>query len=88
VAEIVTVPNERKEDTMTTLKVIEVLAQSPDGFDQAAQAAVNTAAETVREIKSVYIKELSALVENGKITSYRVNAKISFAVEKQTSEQS
>lgn len=67
---------------MPMLKVIEVLAESPDGFDQAAQAAVTMASETVRDIKSVYIKEMNALVENGKITSYRVNAKISFVVEK------
>jgi dodecin len=75
-------PNEREEDPMSMLKVIEVLAESPHGFDEAVQAAVTMASETVREIKSVYIKEMSALVENGKITSYRVNAKISFVVEK------
>lgn len=74
--------NERKEDPMSMLKVIEVLAESPDGFDQAAQVAVSMASETVREVKSVYIKEMNGLVENGKITSYRVNAKISFVVEK------
>lgn len=67
---------------MPMLKVIEVLAESPDGFDQAAQAAVRMASETVRDIKSVYIKEMNGQVENGKITSYRVNAKISFVVEK------
>lgn len=79
---IVADPNERKEVAMPMLKVIEVLAESPDGFDQAAQAAVSMASETVRDIKSVYIKEMNAQVENGKITSYRVNAKISFVLDK------
>jgi flavin-binding protein dodecin len=69
---------------MSMLKVIEVLAESPDGFDQAAQTAVAKASETIRNIKSVYIKEMNAQVENGKITSYRVNAKISFQLDDQS----
>lgn len=69
---------------MSMLKVIEVLAESPDGFDAAAAAAVSKAAETVRNIKSVYIKDMNAHVENGKITSYRVNAKISFQLDGQS----
>ena len=69
---------------MSMLKVIEILAESPDGFDEAASAAVTKAAETVRNIKSVYIKDMNAHVENGKITSYRVNAKISFMLDDQS----
>ena len=69
---------------MSMLKVIEVLAESPDGFDQAAAAAVSKAAESVRNIKSVYVKEMSGQVENGKITSYRVNAKITFQLDSQS----
>ena len=66
---------------MSMLKVIEVLAESPEGFDKAAQVAVETAAKTVRNIKSIYIKEMNATVEGGKITSYRVNAKITFVLD-------
>jgi flavin-binding protein dodecin len=69
---------------MSMLKVIEVLAESPDGFDQAAQAAVANAAKSVRNIKSIYIKDMNAQVENGKITSYRVTAKISFLLDDQS----
>jgi len=66
------------------MKVIEVLANSPDGFDKAAEAAVTKAAESVRNIKSVYIKEMKAEVEGGKITSYGVNAKITFELDGQS----
>lgn len=69
---------------MTMMKVIEVLANSPDGFDQAAQVAVTKASESVRNIKSVYIKDMNAKVENGKITSYGVNAKITFEIDGQS----
>lgn len=69
---------------MSMLKVIEVLADSPDSFDAAAAAAVTQAAQTVRNIKSVYIKDMNAEVTDGRITSYRVNAKISFMVDGQS----
>lgn len=63
---------------MSMVKIIEVSAQSDKSFDAAAQAAVTEAAKTVRDIKEIYIKHMNALVENGKITQYRVTAKISF----------
>jgi dodecin len=66
---------------MTTLKVIEVLSQSDRSWEDAAQNAVNDAAKNVRGIKSIYIKEFEATVENNKITQFRINAKISFMVE-------
>lgn len=66
---------------MTTLKVIEVLSQSDTSWEDAAQNAVSDAAKSVRGIKSIYIKELEAVVENNKVTQYRINAKISFMVE-------
>jgi flavin-binding protein dodecin len=66
---------------MTTLKVIEMLLQSDKSWEDAAQTAVSDAAKSVRGIKPIYIKELEALVENNKVTQYRINAKISFMVE-------
>jgi dodecin len=66
---------------MTTLKVIEVLSQSDRSWEDAAQNAVNDAAKNVRGIKSIYIKEFEATVENNKVTQFRINAKISFMVE-------
>jgi len=38
------------------------------------------AAKTIKEIKSVYIQDMSAVVKNGAIVEYRVNAKITFEV--------
>jgi flavin-binding protein dodecin len=65
---------------MTTLKVIEVLAESDKSWEDAASEAVREASETLKNIRSVYIKEFQAAVENNKITKYRVNAKISFEI--------
>jgi dodecin len=69
--------------TMAILKVVEILAQSEKNWEDAAQLAVQEAAKTVRNIKSIYIQEMEATVENDRITHYRVNAKISFEVEGQ-----
>ncbi|MGB4826658.1 MAG: dodecin family protein [Paracoccaceae bacterium] len=63
---------------MSMVKVIEVLAQSDKGFDDAARNAVRIAAKTVRDIKEIYIKDMNGIVENGEIKLYRITAKISF----------
>ena len=64
---------------MAIHKVIEVISQSEKSWEDAAQNAVTEASETVRNIKSIYIKEMR--VENNKIIQYRVIANITFEVE-------
>jgi dodecin len=65
----------------TMLKVIEVLAESNKSWEDAAANAVTHAGRTVKGIKSIYIKDMQAKVENNKIVMYRINANISFALE-------
>ena len=67
---------------MAVVKVLELLAESPNGFDDAVRQAVTEAGKTVRGIRSVYVSEFQATVENEKIQSYRVNVKISFILER------
>jgi flavin-binding protein dodecin len=66
---------------MAIVKVIEVLAQSDKSWDDAARVALQEASKTVRNIQSIYIKEMQATVENDQIVQYRINAKISFVLE-------
>ena len=66
---------------MSMLKVIEVPAESDKSWEDAAQFAVNKANESVRNVRSIYIKNFEATVENGKIKKYRINGKISFMLE-------
>ena len=44
--------------------------------------AVAEANKSLRNIRSIYIKEFTAGVENGKIVSFGVNAKVSFELER------
>lgn len=66
---------------MSVVKVIELLAESDKSWEDAAQQAVKEAAKTVRNIKSVYLKDMQAKVKDNRIVSYRVNTKVSFVVE-------
>jgi dodecin len=63
------------------LKVIEILAESETSWEDAAQKAIEKAAETVHGIKSIYIEHFEAKVENNRIATYRINAKISFVLD-------
>lgn len=66
---------------MTMLKVIEVLAESETSWEDAAHRAVAEASTTLRQVRSIYIENMQATVENGRIARYRINAKITFALE-------
>ena len=66
---------------MSIVKVIEVIASSEKSFDDAARNAVKEASKSVKNIKSVYIKEMDANVTDNEIVSYGVNAKVSFTVD-------
>lgn len=65
---------------MAVLKVIEIMASSPVSWEDATSNAVKTAGKTVKEIRSVYVQDMSAVVSANKITEYRVNVKITFEV--------
>lgn len=65
---------------MAVLKVIEVLANSGKGWEDAASNAVAQASKSVKNIRSVYLNEQSATVKDGEIIDYRVNVKITFEV--------
>ena len=64
------------------VKVIELMSESPQSWEDAAQNAVTEASKTLRNIRSLYIKEFTAAVDNGKVNSYRINAKVTFEMER------
>ncbi|HTN43460.1 MAG TPA: dodecin family protein [Nitrospiria bacterium] len=63
------------------LKVIEVLSESDKSWEDAAQQAVARAAKTLHGIKSIYIKNFEAKVDNNKIVKYRINANVTFLLD-------
>lgn len=65
---------------MAVMKVIEVLAQSEKSWEDAAQQAVKEASKSVRNIRSLYIENMQAVVDDGRL-NYRLDAKITFEVD-------
>jgi dodecin len=68
---------------MSLVKVVEVIAQSEQGWEEAAQEAVRIASETIEGIQHVYVKEFQAIVENNQVVMYRLNAKVSFLIKEE-----
>lgn len=66
---------------MSVIKVLELMASSEKSWEDAAARAVAEAGRTVKNIRSIYIQDHSAVVHNNKITEYRIDAKVSFEVE-------
>ena len=66
---------------MSIVKVIELIAQG-DSVESAVSAAVDEASKTVRNIKTVYVKDIQAIIKDNKVEKYRIDAKVSFLVGK------
>ncbi len=65
---------------MAIVKVIEVLSEGKT-IEKAVETAIKDAAKTVRNIKSVYVQDIQAIVDGTKVIKYRINAKLSFVVD-------
>ena len=66
---------------MPIVKVIEVIATSDKSFDDAVKQAVKETSRTVRNIDSVWVKDMKVHVKDGKIKSYGVICKVSFRID-------
>lgn len=64
----------------TIIKVIEIMADSEKSWEDATNNAVKQASKTIKNIKSVYVRDFSTTVKDGKVEKYRVATKISFEV--------
>jgi len=62
------------------VKVIEIIGISTKSFDDAVSQALSKASESVKGITGCEVTKHMAAVEDGKITSYKVNLKIAFPV--------
>lgn len=61
-------------------KVIEVISESDQSWDDAVQNALDEASKTVDNIKSIWVENMTAVVEGKRIVRYRLNAKVTFIV--------
>jgi flavin-binding protein dodecin len=66
---------------MSVAKIIEISAESPNNFEDAIVQGIAKASKSVHGIKSAWVKEHHVVVENGKVTMYRVDLKVTFVLD-------
>ena len=62
-------------------KVIELVGTSSESWEKAAQAAVERAAQSLRDLRIAEVVEQDLVVDEGKVTAYRTKLKLSFKYE-------
>ena len=65
---------------MSVAKVTEISSSSTKSFEDAIAEGVDRANKTLDKVKGAWINEMKIDVEDGKITNYRVNMKVTFVL--------
>jgi flavin-binding protein dodecin len=66
---------------MSTVKIIELIGSSEISIEDAINQTLQDAAQTVKNIDSIYIKHIKVHVQNNQVVSYGLNCKVSFRIE-------
>ncbi|MGH7717786.1 MAG: dodecin family protein [Gemmatimonadaceae bacterium] len=66
---------------MSIARITEISATSTKGFEDAIQQGISRAVETLRNVRSAWVKEQQVRVEKGKISEYQVNLMVTFVLE-------
>jgi flavin-binding protein dodecin len=65
---------------MSVAKVTEIIASSPESFEDAIRRGVARATETLHHIESAWVKEMKVVVHDGKVSEYRVDMMVTFVL--------
>jgi dodecin len=67
---------------MAVARVTEISATSTEGFEEAVEEGLARARETLRKLKSAWVKEQRVnLAEDGTISEYQVNLLVTFVLD-------
>jgi flavin-binding protein dodecin len=69
--------------TGSTYTIVELVGTSDKSWEEAAKLAVETAAQTLRDLRVAEVIRLDMTVEDGKVKQYRARVNVSFKYEKQ-----
>ena len=62
----------------STYKIIELVGTSDSSWEDAAKGAIETAGESLKDLRVAEVTKLDMTVENGKVSSYRARLNVSF----------
>ena len=65
---------------MAVAKVTEITAGSSKSFEDAIEQGIARASETLKNITGAWVQQESVVCEDGKITEWRVNLKVTFVL--------
>lgn len=65
---------------MSVARVTEITSSSTKSFGDAIEIGISRANQTLQNVKGAWIQDQKVVVENGKITEYRVNMKVTFVL--------
>lgn len=65
---------------MSVAKITEISASSTVSFDDAVKVGIERAGKTLKNIKGAWVKEQSVVVDDNKVTEYRVTMKVTFVL--------
>jgi flavin-binding protein dodecin len=65
-------------------RVTELVGTSSESWEQAAASAVETAAQTLRDLRIAEVVQLDLQLEEGRVRAYRARVKVSFKYERGT----
>lgn len=66
---------------MAVMKVIEILSESEESWEDATRKGIAKASKSLKGIRSAWVQSQSVTVdEQGEVSGYRVNLKLSFEV--------
>ena len=71
----------KKGKTATIARVTELSATSEQSFEDAINRGIQRATSTLRNVESAWIKDMNVMIENGRITAYKVNMAITFVLD-------
>jgi hypothetical protein len=66
---------------MSVATVTEISATSEQGFEDAVQQGIERANKTLRNIEGAWVKDKNVMIQDGKITGYKVNLEVTFVLE-------
>ena len=66
---------------MSVARVVEITATSDQSFEDALQQGVARATQTLRNVRSAWVKEQEVQIENGEISGYKVNMLVTFVLD-------
>ena len=71
----------RKVKAMSVASVTEISATSETSFEEAIDNAISRATQTLRNVEGAWVKDMNIMIENGRITGYKVNLLVTFVME-------